>query len=88
MWGIVIALLSGALMSIQGVFNTEVTKQLGRTSLIRLNLIGVSLVSNQRKPLDKALKLIELRLLMASFDLINLEVSQKKIGLICLVMGP
>ena len=51
---------------------------LGRTSLIRLNLIGVSLVSNQRKPLDKALKLIELRLLMASFDLINLEVSQKE----------
>lgn len=27
MFGIVIALLSGALMSIQGVFNTEVTKQ-------------------------------------------------------------
>lgn len=27
MWGIFIALLSGALMSIQGVFNTEVTKQ-------------------------------------------------------------
>ena len=27
MWGIVIALLSGALMSIQGVFNTEVTRQ-------------------------------------------------------------
>lgn len=27
MWGIVIALASGALMSIQGVFNTEVTKQ-------------------------------------------------------------
>ena len=27
MWGIVIALLSGALMSVQGVFNTEVTKQ-------------------------------------------------------------
>lgn len=27
MWGIMIALLSGALMSIQGVFNTEVTKQ-------------------------------------------------------------
>ncbi|RGY99087.1 DMT family transporter [Clostridium sp. AM58-1XD] len=27
MWGIIIALLSGALMSIQGVFNTEVTKQ-------------------------------------------------------------
>lgn len=27
MWGILIALLSGALMSIQGVFNTEVTEQ-------------------------------------------------------------
>lgn len=27
MWGILIALLSGALMSLQGVFNTEVTKQ-------------------------------------------------------------
>lgn len=26
-WGIMIALLSGALMSVQGVFNTEVTKQ-------------------------------------------------------------
>lgn len=29
MWGILIALLSGALMSIQGVLNTEVTKQTG-----------------------------------------------------------
>ena len=27
MWGWMIALISGALMSIQGVFNTEVTKQ-------------------------------------------------------------
>lgn len=27
MWGFVIALISGALMSLQGVFNTEVTKQ-------------------------------------------------------------
>ena len=27
MWGILIAVLSGALMSVQGVFNTEVTKQ-------------------------------------------------------------
>ena len=27
MWGMIIALISGALMSIQGVFNTEVTKQ-------------------------------------------------------------
>lgn len=29
MWGIIIALISGALMSIQGVFNTEVTKNAG-----------------------------------------------------------
>lgn len=29
MWGFMIALLSGALMSIQGVLNTEVTKQTG-----------------------------------------------------------
>ena len=27
MWGFIAALVSGALMSIQGVFNTEVTKQ-------------------------------------------------------------
>ena len=27
MWGFVIALISGALMSVQGVFNTAVTKQ-------------------------------------------------------------
>lgn len=27
MWGILVALISGALMSIQGVFNTELTKQ-------------------------------------------------------------
>lgn len=26
MWGIIIALISGALMSVQGVFNTGVTK--------------------------------------------------------------
>lgn len=29
MWGIIIALISGALMSIQGVFNTQVTKTSG-----------------------------------------------------------
>lgn len=27
MWGIIVALISGALMSVQGVFNAEVTKQ-------------------------------------------------------------
>ena len=29
MFGFIVALVSGALMSIQGVFNTEVTKQTG-----------------------------------------------------------
>ncbi len=29
MWGMLIALLSGALMSVQGVFNTGITKQTG-----------------------------------------------------------
>ena len=29
MWGILTALLSGALMSVQGVYNTEVTRQTG-----------------------------------------------------------
>ncbi|HIT64856.1 MAG TPA: DMT family transporter [Candidatus Ventrimonas merdavium] len=29
MWGLLVALISGALMSIQGVLNTEVTKQTG-----------------------------------------------------------
>lgn len=33
MWGFIVALISGALMSIQGVFNTEVTKQTSFCSL-------------------------------------------------------
>lgn len=42
--GIIIAIISGALMSIQGVFNTNVTKKIGlwETSLI---VQGVSLIS-------------------------------------------
>ncbi len=28
-WGIIVAIISGALMSVQGVFNTELTKQSG-----------------------------------------------------------
>ena len=34
MWGTITALVSGALMSIQGVFNTEVTKQTGTSPLL------------------------------------------------------
>ena len=33
MWGILVALLSGALMSVQGVFNTELTKPVSYTHL-------------------------------------------------------
>ena len=29
MWGLIIAIVSGALMSVQGVFNTQVTKASG-----------------------------------------------------------
>ena len=32
MWGFIVALISGALMSILGVFNTEVTKQTSQYS--------------------------------------------------------
>ena len=32
MWGFIVALISGALMSIQGVFNAEVTKQTSQYS--------------------------------------------------------
>ncbi len=63
-------------------------RMLGRTSLIRRSLIGEHLVLNQKRLPDKALKLTELRLLMASFALINQEASQKSFGLICLVMRP
>jgi putative transposase len=43
----------------------------GRTSLTSHSLIGVNLNLNPRKLLDKALKQIELKLLMASFGLIS-----------------
>ena len=43
MWGIILALISGALMSIQGVFNTEVTKQTSlwvSTGFVQLGTFG------------------------------------------------
>ena len=50
MWGFWSALLSGALMSIQGVFNTNVTKQ---TSLVGFNRLGtVFCVSGLRVGVD------------------------------------
>lgn len=48
MWGIWIAVLSGALMSIQGVFNTEVTKQSSlwvSTGWVQLSAFLVCLVA-------------------------------------------
>ena len=48
MWGIVTALISGALMSIQGVFNTEVTKATSlwvSTSFVQLTALIVCLLA-------------------------------------------
>lgn len=48
MWGILTALLSGALMSIQGVFNTEVTKQTSlwvSTGWVQLSAFAVCLLA-------------------------------------------
>ena len=44
MWGFFTALISGALMSIQGVFNTEVTKQTSlwvSTGWVQLSIYGL-----------------------------------------------
>ena len=48
MWGICIALLSGALMSVQGVFNTEVTRQTSlwvSTAWVQISAIAVCVVA-------------------------------------------
>lgn len=47
MWGFVIALLSGAMMSIQGVLNTEVTKQSGiwvAAGWVQLTALGACVI--------------------------------------------
>ena len=48
MFGILIALLSGALMSVQGVFNTEVTKNTSlwvSTCFVQFSALAVCLVA-------------------------------------------
>lgn len=48
MWGILIAILSGAMMSIQGVFNTGVTKQSGiwvSASFVQLSAFIVCVIA-------------------------------------------
>ena len=48
MWGIILALISGALMSIQGVFNTEVTKQTSlwvSTGFVQLTAVFVCVIA-------------------------------------------
>ena len=48
MWGILVALISGALMSIQGVFNTEVTKQISlwvSTGWVQLSAFAVCVLA-------------------------------------------
>lgn len=48
MWGFVIALLSGALMSVQGVFNTDVTKNTSlwvSTAFVQFSALAVCLLA-------------------------------------------
>lgn len=48
MWGVLAALISGALMSIQGVFNTEVTKQTSlwvSTGWVQLSAFAVCILA-------------------------------------------
>ena len=48
MWGFIVALISGALMSIQGVFNTEVTKQTSlwvSTGWVQLSAFAVCILA-------------------------------------------
>lgn len=58
MWGLIIALLSGALMSVQGVFNTQVTKASGIWAagcFVQLSALLVSLAAwaiSERSPLS------------------------------------
>ncbi len=57
MWGVLIALLSGALMSVQGVFNTGVTKQTGMwltNSWVQLTAFLVCIVGWFMKERNKA----------------------------------
>ena len=55
MWGILVALISGALMSIQGVFNTEVTKQTSlwvSTGWVQLSAFAVCVLAVSYTHLD------------------------------------
>lgn len=48
MWGILTALISGALMSVQGVFNTELTKQTSlwvSTGWVQISAFGVCVLA-------------------------------------------
>ncbi|HJD32638.1 MAG TPA: DMT family transporter [Candidatus Eisenbergiella stercorigallinarum] len=62
MWGLIIALLSGALMSVQGVFNTQVTKASGIWAagcFVQLSALLVSLAAwaiSERSPFSAVLQ--------------------------------
>ena len=48
MWGILVAVVSGILMSVQGVFNTEVTRQTSlwvSTGWVQLSAFGVCVLT-------------------------------------------
>lgn len=62
MWGILIAILSGALMSVQGIFNTQVTKASGiwaAASYVQTSALVVCLAAwlfMERGPLSDVVK--------------------------------
>ena len=58
MWGIIVALSSGILMSVQGVFNTEATRQSGLwlcSAFVQLTAFGICVAAwmiSERTPID------------------------------------
>ena len=62
MWGILIAILSGALMSVQGVFNTQVTKASGiwaASAFVQASALAVCLMAwlfTERGPLQEVFR--------------------------------
>lgn len=62
MWGILIAILSGALMSVQGVFNTQVTKASGiwaASAFVQASALVVCLMAwlfTERGPLQEVFR--------------------------------
>ena len=92
MWGIIIALISGALMSIQGVFNTGITKQTGNwltNSWVQLTgflvCIAVWLVKERQTNPVSSLFQVDHKYMLAggvigAFITLTVMVSMEKLG--------